>query len=312
MSQSTENQWNQIPIIRWVIRLLKSIQLPGFEGLSAYDLIEMYILGIVNGAITLRASAVAFSFFMAIFPFLLFIIILIPYIPIDSFKTDFLSALEATLPPNTSEFFNHNIFDNINNQRTGGLLSSVFIISMLLMANGVNAVFSAFENSYHQQLNRNFIFQYLYAIGVSIILSIILIITIIGFGYLEIYLLNPLYEGLNLDINSSELQWLRRIKLAFFVLMVYLGVSVLYFFGTKQGKLTRFFSIGALLTTILVLINSYLFGIYIENFSNYNQLYGSIGALLILLFYLWLNAIILLLGYELNASLNQLKQQCKS
>ena len=312
MSQSTENQLNQIPIIRWVIRLLKSIQLPGFEGLSAYDLIEMYILGIVNGAITLRASAVAFSFFMAIFPFLLFIIILIPYIPIDSFKTDFLSALEATLPPNTSEFFNHNIFDNINNQRTGGLLSSVFIISMLLMANGVNAVFSAFENSYHQQLNRNFIFQYLYAIGVSIILSIILIITIIGFGYLEIYLLNPLYEGLNLDINSSELQWLRRIKLAFFVLMVYLGVSVLYFFGTKQGKLTRFFSIGALLTTILVLINSYLFGIYIENFSNYNQLYGSIGALLILLFYLWLNAIILLLGYELNASLNQLKQQCKS
>ncbi len=311
MSQSIEKQRNQIPIIRWIVRLLKSIQLPGFEGLSAYDLIEMYGLGIVHGAITLRASAVAFSFFMAIFPFLLFIIILIPYIPIETFKTDFLNVLEATLPPNTSDFFNQNIFENINNQRSGGLLSSVFVISMLLMANGVNAVFSAFENSYHQQLNRNFVFQYLYAFGVSIILVIILITTIIGFGYLEIYLLNPLYEGLNLDTTTAELQWLKRIKLAFFVLMVYLAVSVLYFFGTKQGKLTRFFSVGALLTTLLVLANSYLFGIYIENFSTYNQLYGSIGALLILLFYLWLNAIILLLGYELNASLNQLKQQCK-
>lgn len=311
MSQSIEKQRNQIPIIRWIVRLLKSIQLPGFEGLSAYDLIEMYGLGIVHGAITLRASAVAFSFFMAIFPFLLFIIILIPYIPIETFKTDFLNVLEATLPPNTSDFFNQNIFENINNQRSGGLLSSVFVISMLLMANGVNAVFSAFENSYHQQLNRNFVFQYLYAFGVSIILVIILITTIIGFGYLEIYLLNRLYEGLNLDTTTAELQWLKRIKLAFFVLMVYLAVSVLYFFGTKQGKLTRFFSVGALLTTLLVLANSYLFGIYIENFSTYNQLYGSIGALLILLFYLWLNAIILLLGYELNASLNQLKQQCK-
>lgn len=312
MSQSTENKLSQIPMIRWIVRLLKSIQLPGFEGLSVYDLLEMYGLGIIHGAITLRASAVAFSFFMAIFPFLLFIIIIIPYIPIETFKADFLNVLDATLPPNTSDFFNQNIFQNINNQRSAGLLSSIFIVSMLLMANGVNAVFSAFENSYHQQLNRNFIYQYVYAFGVSIILAIILISTIIGFGYLEIYLLNPLYKSLNLSDNLSELQWLKRVKLAFFVLMVYLGVSVLYFFGTKHGKLTRFFSIGALLTTILVLVNSYLFGIYIENFANYNQLYGSIGALLILLFYLWLNAIILLLGYELNASLNQLKEQCKA
>ena len=85
---------------------------------------------------------------------------------------------------------------------------------------------------------------------------------------------------------------------------------MLYFFGTKKGKQSRFFSLGALLTTLLVLLNSFLFGVYIENFSSYNQLYGSIGALLILLFYLWLNAIILLLGFELNASLQRLKDRC--
>ena len=311
MSQEIENQLNKIPVIKWVVRFLKSIQLPGFEGLSLYDLSEMYVLGIINGALSIRASAVAFSFFMAIFPFLLFIIILMPYIPIESFQSDFLSLLEASLPPNTSDFFNQNIFENINKKRSGGLLSSVFIVSMLLMSNGVNAVFSGFENSYHQKLNRNFINQYLYAFGVSIILVLILISTIIGFGFLEIYVLHPIYKSLNLGDATSELEWLRALKFLFFVMMIYLVIAVLYFFGTKDGKLSRFFSVGALLTTLLILLNSSLFGMYIENFSTYNQLYGSIGALLILLFYLWLNAIILLLGFELNASLQHLKKSCQ-
>lgn len=310
MSQNIESKLNKIPFVKWVLHLLKSIQLPGLEGLSLYDLFEMYILGIIHGALTIRASAVAFSFFMAIFPFLLFIIILIPYIPVDSFKTDFLNFLEASLPPNTSEFFNQNIFENINTNRSGGLLSSVFVVSMLLMANGVNAVFSAFENSYHQQLNRNFVNQYLHAFGVSIILVLILIATIAGFGFLEIYLVHPFYQRLNIENPTTELELLLSIKFLFFILMIYLGIAVLYFFGTKKGKQSRFFSLGALLTTLLVLLNSFLFGVYIENFSSYNQLYGSIGALLILLFYLWLNAIILLLGFELNASLQRLKDRC--
>ena len=134
---------------------------------------------------------------------------------------------------------------------------------------------------------------------------------IIGFGFLEIYVLHPIYKSLNLGDATSELEWLRALKFLFFVMMIYLVIAVLYFFGTKDGKLSRFFSVGALLTTLLILLNSSLFGMYIENFSTYNQLYGSIGALLILLFYLWLNAIILLLGFELNASLQRLKKSCQ-
>ena len=311
MSQNIENKLNKIPLVKWVVQLFKSIQLPGLEGLSLYDLFEMYILGIINGALSIRASAVAYSFFIAIFPFLLFIIILIPYIPIESFKYEFLNFLDASLPPNTSDFFNQNIFENINKNSSGGLLSSVFIVSMLLMSNGVNAVFSGFENSYHQKLNRNFINQYLHAFGVSIILVLILISTIAGVGFLEIYIVHPIYQSLNMTDTVSELEWINTLKFLFFILMIYLGTAVLYFFGTKDGRLSRFFSIGALLTTFLVLLNSYLFGIYIENFSTYNQLYGSIGALLILLFYFWLNAIILLLGFELNASLQRLKDSCQ-
>ena len=310
MSETVKNIFEKFPLLRWIINFIKSIKLPGLTGLSLYDLLEMYILGIIHGALTIRASAIAFSFFMAIFPFLLFILILIPYIPIDGFQNDFLRVLNTTLPPTTSDFFNKNIFDNINNQSTGGLLSSVFIVSMFLMANGVNAIFSGFQNSYHQKLNRNFINQYIHAIGVSLLLVVILIITIAGLGFIEIYVVHPIYENLDFLDSSSELVWLNILKFLFFSLMIYIGISVLYFFGNSKLERSSFYSIGALLTMILVILNSFLFSIYIDNFSSYNQLYGSIGALVVLMFYLWLNAIILILGFELNTSLQKLKDLC--
>lgn len=310
MSQSIKNIFKKLPFLKWIINFIKSIKLPGLTGLSLYDLLEMYILGIIHGALTIRASAIAFSFFMAIFPFLLFILILIPYIPIDGFQNDFLRVLNTTLPPTTSDFFNKNIFDNINNQSTGGLLSSVFIVSMFLMANGVNAIFSGFQNSYHQQLNRNFINQYIHAIGVSLLLVVILILTIAGLGFIEIYVVHPIYENLDFLDSSSELVWLNILKFLFFSLMIYIGISVLYFFGNSKLERSSFYSIGALLTMILVILNSFLFSVYIDNFSSYNQLYGSIGALVVLMFYLWLNAIILILGFELNTSLQKLKDLC--
>lgn len=310
MSESVKNIFEKFPLLRWITNFIKSIKLPGLTGLSLYDLLEMYILGIIHGALTIRASAIAFSFFMAIFPFLLFILILIPYIPIDGFQNDFLRVLNTTLPPTTSDFFNKNIFDNINNQSTGGLLSSVFIVSMFLMANGVNAIFSGFQNSYHQQLNRNFINQYIHAIGVSLLLVVILILTIAGLGFIEIYVVHPIYENLDFLDSSSELVWLNILKFLFFSLMIYIGISVLYFFGNSKLERSSFYSIGALLTMILVILNSFLFSVYIDNFSSYNQLYGSIGALVVLMFYLWLNAIILILGFELNTSLQKLKDLC--
>lgn len=313
MSKSTEDRLDKIPVINVLVSFFKKIKLPGFEGLSVYDLLEMYIIGIVKGALTTRASAIAFSFFTAIFPFLLFVIILIPYIPIDKFEVEFLDFLNSFLPPQTSEFFFSNIFENITGGGGAGLLSTVFLLSMLLMANGVNAVFSGFENSYHEQVNRNVFQQYLYALGIALILAILVLLTVAFFGYFQIYIIQPLYESVTgkevLD-SASGLGWIIFAKYLFFVFMVYIATATLYYFGTKEGKYSKFFSTGALFTTLLIILTSYLFGVYIENFGQYNKLYGSIGALLILLLYLWLNANILLLGYELNASLNKLRKQC--
>ncbi|WP_296313804.1 YihY/virulence factor BrkB family protein [Winogradskyella sp. UBA3174] len=309
MSKPIENKLDKIPVLNLVVRFFKQIKLPGFEGLSIYDLLELYILGIVKGAVTTRASAIAFSFFTAIFPFLLFVVIVIPHIPIKDFQIEFELFLNSFLPPQTSDFFFSNIFENISGG--AGLLSSVFLLSMLLMANGVNAVFSGFENSYHAQLTRNVFQQYMYALGIALILAILVLLTVAVFGYFQIYILAPIYKsysGEALAGNDKGVGWIVFAKYMFFVLMVYLATAILYYFGTKEGRQTRFFSFGALLTTLLIILTSYLFGVYIDNFSQYNELYGSIGGLLILLFYLWLNSNILLLGYELNATLRRLSK----
>jgi membrane protein len=297
-------QLSELPIIRRVVLFLKKIQPKSFEGLSLYNLLEMYGTGIIKGALTYRASAISFSFFMAIFPFLLFVLNLIPYVPIKDFQAQFQSFLESLLPPQTAVFFNP-VFEDIANNRRGGFLSSVFILSIFLMANGITAVFGGFETSYHVKITRNIIKQYLVALGVAIIIALLLVLTVAAFIYFEVYILRNLDNYGYLKDETGILI----AKFIFLILIIYLVTAILYYFGTTQGKESSFFSPGALLSTILIIITTYLFGIYIENFSTYNEIYGSIGALLILMLYIWLNSNILLLGFELNASIASLKRK---
>ena len=314
MTKHIEDKLDKIPVLNLIARFFKQIRLPGFEGLSIYDLLELYVMGIIKGALTTRASAIAFSFVTAIFPFLLFVIIVIPDIPIEGFETDFLEFLNSFLPPQTSDFFFGYIFEDIQNNTSAELISTVFVLSVFLMANGVNAVFSGFESSYHRQVYRNVFKQYMFALGIALILAFILILSVAVFGYVQIYVILPLYESFGGKIGvdpSKELGWIVFAKYLFFVIVIYFATATLYYFGTKEGRHSRFFSVGALLTTLLIILTSFLFGLYIENFGRYNELYGSVGALLILLFYLWLNSNILLLGYELNASLQFLRKYPK-
>jgi len=285
-------------------RLTRKIILPGLNGLTAYDLWEIYSGGIIKGTFSTRASAIAFSFFMALFPFLLFVLNLIPYINfIDDFQLQFLVFMDSLLPPTTSEFFN-DIFLDIANTPRGSLLSFAFILSIFLMTNGVNAIFTGFEFSFHTNANRSIIRQYLVAVGISVFMALLLLITVILTVYLT-YAVNDLSEiGIFIEKGISVML----VKYAVFILLIYITVSTLYYFGTKEGKQSNFFSIGALSTTFLMLLTTYLFGVYIENFSQYNELYGSIGALLVLMVYIWLNSNILLLGFELNACLIKMKK----
>ncbi len=303
MTKIIEDKLSKIPVINFLVKFGKKIILPGFEGLSLYDLIEIYVIGIIKGTFSARASAISWSFFLSIFPFLLFLLNLIPYVPIKKFEENFFEFINGALPAQTSGFFS-GIFEDIASNPRGGLLSTVFILSILFMTNGINAVFSGFEYSYHVNLNRNFLRQYIVALGVSIIVASLLLITVIGTLYFT-YLVNDLNE---MGVVDDTLFWLTLGRYSLFVFMIFVIIATLFYFGTSEGKQNKFFSPGAFMTTFLIIITTYLFGIYIDNFSNYNKLYGSIGAVLILMLYIWLNANLLLLGFELNASLNQLRK----
>jgi membrane protein len=291
----------KIPIVKNLVGFLEAIKIPGYRGFSFYDLAEMYVSGIVKGALSSRAGSISFSFFMALFPFLLFILNLIAFIPIENFDGILFDFIELLLPQESQIFFT-DIFNDIRQKQRAGLLSSVFLLSVFLTANGVSSIFSSFEGSYHVELSRSFIRQYLYSMMVGILLAVLLLGGVMALVFFEIFILSNLDE-----LIPSEINWIRVGQLFFYTILVYISVAILYYFGTIEGKKTRFFSPGALMTCLLILMTTYLFGVYIENFSQYNQLYGSIGALLIFLFYIWLNSSVLLLGFELNATLTRLK-----
>ncbi len=290
-----------IPVVKNLIGFLEALKIPGYVGFSFYDLIEMYTAGIVKGALSSRAGSIAFSFFMALFPFLLFILNLIAFIPIANFDAVLFDFIELLLPQESQGFFT-DIFTDIRQKQRTGLLSSVFILSIFLTANGVSSIFSSFEGSYHVDLSRSFIRQYLYSMMVGVLLAVLLLVGVAALIFFEIFIFKNLDE-----LIPSAVNWIRMGQLFFYTILIYVSVAILYYFGTIEGKKNRFFSPGALMTCLLILMTTYLFGIYIENFSTYNQLYGSIGALLIFLFYIWLNSSVLLLGFELNATLNRLK-----
>ncbi|WP_299061261.1 YihY/virulence factor BrkB family protein [uncultured Polaribacter sp.] len=307
MSKEIENKLAKIPIVNLLVNFGQRIKIPGLEGMSLYDVLEMYILGIVRGALTTRAGGIAFSFFMAVFPFLLFILTLIPYIPIEGFQQGLFTFIKEILPPQTFDAVNTVLGDIINNQY-GGLLSFGFLLSIFLMTNGVNAIFGGFEHSYHITDVRNVFRAYFISLGVSLLMSFFLIVTITTLILYQVAL-----------SKIDEIGWLNTADLNLFyigknvvsLVMIFTIVSLLFRYGTKQGKETKFFSAGAVLTTVVTLCTFYLFGIYVVKFAQYNQLYGSIGTLLILMVFVWLNAIILLLGFELNASLYALRQRNK-
>jgi membrane protein len=298
MSKEIEVKLEKIPVIRNLVHLLKRVKLPWLEGLSLYDLLELYGLGIVESALTYHASAIAFSFFMALFPFALFILNLIPYIPIEGFQNDFLQFVKDGVPPNTYDAIYKIINDILNNSHSG-LVSYGFLLSILLMANGLNGILGGFESSRHVLIKRGFIRQYLVALAMSLLLSLLLIVTVAIIVVFEVFIQKTVF--------SDQMQLIVLGRYAFVILMILATTSILFKFGTKYYKNRAFISIGSIFTTILILLDSYGFGIWVTKFSQYNELYGSIGTLLVLMFYIWINCMILLLGFELNATVNKLK-----
>lgn len=295
-------------LYRQLMLLIKTTDLPGLEGLSIYRFFEIYISGLLKGAFTNRAGSIAFTFFMAIFPFILFILNLLPFVPLENFQEDFLNFVQDSVPPNTYGAIENIITDILNNSNKS-LISSGFFLSIIFMANGVNAILGGFQASYHftgVTIKRSFIRQYLISIALSIIISFILINAVVAIVVSE-YFLHILSDGFLVDE-------LILIKIARYIILIFLILcvnSLLLKYGTKQTKYLPFFNAGAVLSTILMIIGSYIFGIYVTKFARYNELYGSIGTILVLMIYIWLICLIILLGFEVNASINSYRISTK-
>lgn len=304
MSKEIEERIERIPALRNIVRPLKKIKLAWLQGISFYDLLELYGLGIAESAFSYHASAIAFSFFMALFPFALFILNLIPYIPIEGFQTDFLEFVKDGVPPNTYDAIANIVNDILNNSHSG-LLSTGFILSIFLMANGLTGILGGFESSKHVLIKRGFLHQYLVALGMSLVLSLLLLVTVAIIVVFEVFIQMTMIQ----DVLSDQIPIIILSRYAFVILMILITVSILFKFGTTHDKNSAFISIGSVFTTILVILDSYVFGIWVIRFSKYNELYGSIGTLLIMMFYIWINCAILLLGFELNASIKKLRQK---
>jgi len=286
-----------IPVVGKLIVLSKRIKLPGLEGLTLYELLEIYIAGIIKGAFNYKAGSIAFTFFMALFPFALFLLNLIPYIPIENFQQSFLTFVEENVPPNTYDAIELILVDIMNNSYRS-LLSTGGIMSVIFMANGVNAIIGGFESSTHLSVSRNFFRQYLIAIVLSVLLSLMLVISVAVYLTVEVFMHVSDYPVLA-DV----------VRNLFVVFMILLTVSILYKFGTKETKHLSFISYGSVFTTVLMSLTSVGFGFYVSKFAKYNELYGSIGTLLVIMIYIWINCMILLLGFELNAAIYTAKRK---
>jgi membrane protein len=288
--------------------IFSAIKLPFLENISLYELSHFYISGILTGALSYRAAAVSWSFFMALFPFALFILNLIPFIPLDGFQEDFLQFVSEAVPPNTYGAIENIINDILHNSQSG-LLSSGFILSVFLMTNGVNAIMSGFETSHHIVVKRAYFRQYFVALCLSLLLTFILIVAVSTIIIFEVVIQKTIIQDVLAENISDKISLIQFGRYIFILIMIIFVIATLFKFGIKQTRKRAFVTVGTIFTTVLIIITSYFFGIWVVKFSKYNELYGSIGTLLIVMFYLWINCMILLLGFELDASIAKLKRK---
>ena len=282
----------------------KKIKPIGFAGLNLYDVAIFFVKGLQEGAITTRASSLAFNFFLAFFPSIIVFFTLIPYIPIIGFQETLMEILFNILPPSTNNATFNTLDDIINNQR-GGLLSIGFILALYFSTNGMSSLIQAFNSSYHIRENESIIKHQLLSILLTVVISALVFLTIILiiFGKTTITYLVDFQL-----INQNKIVFLNIAKWIVLIFMLFIGITTIFNIGPAIKSKIKIFSPGAILATLFIILTSIVFSYYIDNFSQYNKIYGSIGTLIIILLWIYFNAIFLLIGFELNASILNAKK----
>lgn len=276
------------------------IKLPFFDGEPLYDVAVFFWKSMVDGAISTRASAIAFNFILAIFPAIIFLFTLIPFIPIDNFQQELFKLLQSILPQNAFAAIQVTIEDILKTKR-GGFLSFGFLAAFIFATNGIVSVIAAFNGTIHTIETRTWINQRFVALILAIILTLLMTISIALITVSQT-IMNYMVENGYLQKNLTYYllpggKWLVICALIFF------AYAFLFYLAPARKTKFRFISAGGTLATILTIITTIVFSYYINNFGKYNILYGSIGTLVVVMLSFYFNAFILLIGFELNVSI---------
>ena len=284
----------------------KRVALPGFDQMPIYYVADFFFTGIQRGRIVTRAQALAFSFFLALFPAIIFLFSLIPYIPIRDFQKQLLDLIQDILPANAYSGAKTTIEDIVKIPH-GGLLSVGFLAALYFTTNGFMTLMRGFNHSYHVVEKRSPLMQRYVAIILTFILSTLVLIStvlmIFGEGATKYLVTHSILK------TKTQVTLLLVGKWGVILALFFIGISFLYYYAPAQRKSWRFFSAGSTFATLLAIIVSIGFAYFVNNFGRYNKIYGSIGTLIVIMLWIYFNSLILILGFELNASIDNAKKK---
>ncbi len=294
-----------------VVLFLKSIRFRDGK-ISLYFILKTFFVNLTKGELLERANAVAFSFTVAIFPAVLFLFTLIPYIHnlIPSVDNEaIMEFVGQMMPANMYSVVEATVYDIVSHSR-GDLLTFGFVLSLVLATNGTMSLIAAFNSRYKTAKPRSYLKTRLVATWLTVLLAFVVILAIILLVIGEIAV-NYIIDHAPFDIDNLTIYALYVIRFLVLFIVFWVAISALYYFGPEVHSNWPFFSYGSFVATILSLLASYAFSYYLAQFGTYNKLYGSIGVMIALMIWIMILSIILLVCYELNAAIHHAIQLSK-
>ncbi len=274
--------------------------LPGFNKIPIAVILKFVWLEIMRDDIVTRANSMAYSFFLSIFPGMLVMLSLLPYFPIDNMVTAFQRNYVELLPSEMATYIN-SIIVEMTGEGKEGLLSLGLLLAILFASNGVSTMLKGFHKSYESTYHPENLFQRQWrALYLTALLGVLLLSSLVGIMVGKSILAELLTGSI---LESKGYQFFSSARWVLVFVFYYIGIGIIYRFGPAMKQKLKIISTGTTLATILSVVSSISFSIYVENFFRYNKIYGSIGALILILVWLQINSFIILIGYELNASI---------
>lgn len=300
--QSVVQRISQLPVTGQIIDWTKSHSFPGFRGVPIFQVFSFLIQEARRNDLNMRASAMTYHSFLALFPSLIFFFTLTAYLPgnLDFYKNLEHSIL-SILPSGAKEYVVTDMINSIRPQAKSGLLSIGFILAIWFGSEGILSLMRGFDKTYKSSFRRrNWLERQLTAIAITFGFGILMIFSVLVIIFGEKILLQFLnYFKMNAFTKIS----ITSLKYLVTLILFYSVIAIVYRYGPAIKKPIKGISPGALFATVASIITSILFGIFVDRFSSYHKIYGAISALIITLIWMRLNTLILILGFELNAAI---------